>query len=87
MKSKSRINVTIDPDLAQKARRYAAKNRRSLSALVSDVLERHIRLYEGQNIKGLMNMPQYDGPIEGGGFMEWRKNRTAIRVSKSRKSS
>jgi len=62
--SKTRINVSLDQDLADFAKVFAAENRTSVADMVTQYLLALKRRVEGENIEGILAHPAFAQAME-----------------------
>jgi len=61
---KTRINVSLDKDLAEFARVFAAENRTSVADIVTQYLLSLKRRVEGENIEKILAHPAFEKAME-----------------------
>lgn len=62
--AKTRINVSLDQDLAEFARIFAAENRTSVADMVTQYLLALKRRVEGENIEKILAHPAFQQAME-----------------------
>jgi len=62
--AKTRINVSLDPDLAEFARIFAAENRTSVAEMVTQYLLALKRCSEGEQMQTILAHPLFEQAME-----------------------
>lgn len=62
--AKTRINVSLDPDLAEFARVFAAENRTSVAEMVTQYLLALKRRSEGEQMQTILAHPAFKAAME-----------------------
>jgi len=62
--AKTRINVSLDPDLAEFAKVFAAENRTSVAEMFTQYLLALKRRNEGENVRQILSHPAFEQAME-----------------------